>query len=394
MAIYKMVGNKEKLAKVASTSFGEEGVLEKADLQRILRDQPEVLEEGLLIISEEFGNWQDSNRRIDLLGLDVEGRLVVVELKRGETGDHMDLQAIRYAAMVANMTFQQTVDTYQAYLEKRANEPGGVPVEEDAAETRVREHLGITEPDNQAIHTEKPRIILASENFGKELTTCVMWLNDSWLRDAGLEIKCIRLQPHRNGDEILVETSVVVPLPEASEYRTQLGQWEKVTRAESSGRPQHTPGGDAFNDSMAKAQEKFQPGLRRLYESAICLEKSKLAEVFTYINAKGDYVRLELRIPGSSRFLVSFNNLLFQGGVGEISCWPGWEEVAPDSLVRIGEVIGPVTSNSGVRHRKLSKASTFADLDAILAAIHDAYREASDLPIGEELSEGYPLPRN
>ena len=148
MAIYKMVGDKAKLAKVASTSFGEEGVLERADLQRILRDQPEVLEEGLLIISEEFGNWQDSNRRIDLLGLDAEGRLVVVELKRGETGDHMDLQAIRYAAMVANMTFQQTVDTYQAYLEKRANEPGRDTVEEDDAETQVREHLGIAERDN------------------------------------------------------------------------------------------------------------------------------------------------------------------------------------------------------------------------------------------------------
>ena len=105
----------------------------------------------------------------------------------------MDLQAIRYAAMVANMTFQQTVDTYQAYLEKRANEPGGVTVEEDDAETQVREHLGIAERDNQAIHTEVPGIILASENFGRELTTCVMWLNDSWLRDAGLEIKCIRL---------------------------------------------------------------------------------------------------------------------------------------------------------------------------------------------------------
>ena len=46
MAIYKMVGDKAKLAKVASTSFGEEGVLERADLQRILRDQPEVLEKG------------------------------------------------------------------------------------------------------------------------------------------------------------------------------------------------------------------------------------------------------------------------------------------------------------------------------------------------------------
>ena len=101
MAIYKMVGDKQKLAKVAQTSFGQEGVLEREDLQRILRDQPEVLEEGLLIISEEFSKWQDSNRKIDLLGLDDKNRLVVIELKRGDTGAHMDLQAIRYAAMVA-----------------------------------------------------------------------------------------------------------------------------------------------------------------------------------------------------------------------------------------------------------------------------------------------------
>ena len=77
MAIYKLTGNKDKLVEVDQTSFGQEGVLERADLQRILRDQPQVLEEGLLIISEEFCNWQDSNRRIDLLGLDAEGRLEV-----------------------------------------------------------------------------------------------------------------------------------------------------------------------------------------------------------------------------------------------------------------------------------------------------------------------------
>ena len=104
MAIYKMVGDKEKLDEVATTSFGQEGVLERADLQRMLRDQPDVLEKGLRIIAEEFGDWEDSNRRIDLLGLDANGRLVVIELKRGDTGSHMDLQAIRYAAMVANMT--------------------------------------------------------------------------------------------------------------------------------------------------------------------------------------------------------------------------------------------------------------------------------------------------
>ncbi len=379
MAIYKMVGNKENLEPVPETSFGAAGVLERQDLQRILRDQPEVLEEGLVIISEEFGNWQDSSRRIDLLGLDASGRLVVIELKRGETGAHMDLQAIRYAAMVANMTYQQVVDACQTYLEKRA--ANGDIVEEDAAENFLREHLGNTEEEKQTVHTEIPRIILASENFSKELTTCIMWLNDSWLRNERLEIKCIRLQPHRNGDEILLETSVVVPLPEASEYQTQIGQREQETREQSSGRSQRIPDGDVFQENIAKSQEKFQPGLLRLYDAASSLKESKLVEFSTYINPKGDYIRLELRMPGKNQFLVSFNNLLHKGGRGgEISFWPGWEDAAPESLVRIGDLIGPATSNSGVRHRRLSRSRTSDYLNDILAVIKDAYREANGLP--------------
>ena len=41
-----------------------------------------------LVISEEFGEWEDSRRRIDLLGLDKDARLVVIELKRTEDGGH------------------------------------------------------------------------------------------------------------------------------------------------------------------------------------------------------------------------------------------------------------------------------------------------------------------
>ena len=377
MPIYKMVNGKERLEKVDRTSFGDQGVFERGDLQRILRDQPDVLEEGLLIISEEFGDWQDSNRRIDLLALDATGRLTVVELKRGNTGEHMDLQAIRYAAMIANMTFQHTVETYQRYLDKRAKQEGKSAEEDDAAKTKIRDHLGITEQDNQAIHTEIPRLILAAEDFSKELTTCVMWLNDSWLRSAGQEIKCIRLQPHRNGDEVLIETSVVIPLPEASDYQTQLGKREQDTREQNPLKSDLIPGAAPFNESIAKAEEKFQEGLGRLYEYAVELERNNLTELFTYTSGKRNYLRLELRVPGKSTYLVSFNNLLFDRGIGEISLWPEWENYALNSLKHIDEVVGPVTSASGVRHRRLSTKSTYERLENILAAIGEAYREAS-----------------
>ncbi len=380
MAIYKLVNGKGGLAEVDRTTFGEEGVLERADLQRILRDQPEVLEEGLLIIAEEFGDWEDSNRRIDLLGLDASGRLVVVELKRGETGRHMELQALRYAAMVANMTYQQAVDTFQAYLDKRAGEDGRAQ-EEDDAESRIQEHIGIAEPDSEAVLTKVPRLILVSENFGKELKTCVMWLNESWLRDAGREIKCIRLQPHRNGEELLIETSVVIPLPEASDYQTRLGRREQEARAreqEARG-TQVVPGREAFEESFASVEEKHQQGLQRLYKCARDLESRNLAELFTYIRGDGSrYVRLELRIPGSTDKLVSFNSLLYRGGLASITTWQGWEKYAPEALKRIDKLIGPVTSPAGVRHRRLSTTNTAEKLDSILTVIEEAYQEASE----------------
>ena len=388
MAIYKVVGNKEELIEVAPTSFGQQGVLERSDLQRMLRDRPEVLEDGLLIIAEEFGNWEDSNRRIDLLGLDAEGYLVVVELKRGETGGHMDLQAIRYAAMVANMTFQQAVDAYQDYLDKRANEEGDAD-EPDDAESRLRDHLSSNDQDDPVIHTGIPRIILASENFGKELTTCVMWLNDSWLRDAGHEIKCVRLQPHRNGNEILIEASVVIPLPEASDYQTQLGQREQEIRSASSGKSERVQGAAAFKVSIKRAPERFRAGLERLYDAAVEMEQEKIADLTTRISGKDDHFRLELWVPGKELVLVSFNNNL-RGGkerAGEINFRPTKDDLAPVSLLRVDELIGPVTSQNGWRDRRLSKISE-SDLDTILTTVGDLYREASGHQIEAAPSDG------
>lgn len=42
--------------------------------------------------------------------------LVVIELKRTEEGGRMELQAIRYAAMVSTMTFDQAANIFEQYL--------------------------------------------------------------------------------------------------------------------------------------------------------------------------------------------------------------------------------------------------------------------------------------
>jgi RecB family endonuclease NucS len=75
----------EKLKPLTRASLSDVAIRERRDLQRLLRAHlPELLPDAL-VISEEFGDWEESKRRIDLLGVDRTGALVVIELKRGDT---------------------------------------------------------------------------------------------------------------------------------------------------------------------------------------------------------------------------------------------------------------------------------------------------------------------
>ena len=56
MAIYEVNG--EGLVAIAETSFSVEGIYERKDIQNLLKINIEVLDEGLMVIAEEFGDWR------------------------------------------------------------------------------------------------------------------------------------------------------------------------------------------------------------------------------------------------------------------------------------------------------------------------------------------------
>ena len=97
MPLFKF--GEHELTAVKRRSMAELNIRERTDLQRLLRDNIEVISPGTLVVSEEYTGWVGSLRRIDLLGIDRDGTLVVFELKRTEDGGHMDLQGVRYAAI-------------------------------------------------------------------------------------------------------------------------------------------------------------------------------------------------------------------------------------------------------------------------------------------------------
>ncbi len=199
------------------TTFQSEGVLERQNLQAALRDNIEIISPDTLIISEEFSEWDFGSRRIDLLGLDKEANLVIIELKRDETGAHMELQALRYAAMASTMTFKAAVAAFQQYLNARQVDKN--------AEVEILSFLNWS----NSMEREFPndiRIVLASANFSRELTTSVMWLNG-----RNLDIRCVRIQPYKEGNNLLLDIEQIIPLPEAEDYQIRIQKQSNERRA-------------------------------------------------------------------------------------------------------------------------------------------------------------------
>jgi hypothetical protein len=221
MPLYRY--GERQFQKLEQASFGTLGILERFDLQAALRGQIDVICPDCLVISEEFSEWDVSHRRIDLLAVDKSGNLVVVELKRDDTGEHMDLQAIRYAAMVSTLTFKRAVEIYRDYNKK-------LGVLEDA-EQKLLGFLGWDEALEDDFAREV-RITLVASGFAPELTTAVMWLNAH-----DLDIQCVRLVPYKNNQDVLVEVEKIIPLPEAVDYQVQIRQQAAERReARRSGR--------------------------------------------------------------------------------------------------------------------------------------------------------------
>jgi len=214
MSIYEL--NSDSLVEIEQTTFAQLGIKERQDLQRLLKNKIEVIADDVMVIAEEFGDWEGSNRRIDLLGIDRSANIVVIELKRTEDGGHMELQAIRYAAMLSTMTFEQAVKAFEVYIEANI-------IEGDAQE-RMLSFLGWEEPDDDRF-AQDVRIILASAEFSKELATAVIWLNE-----RNLDIQCIRMRPYFDGGKTLLDVQQVIPLPEASDYQIKVREKQQKER--------------------------------------------------------------------------------------------------------------------------------------------------------------------
>ena len=171
--------------------------------------QSRILGDDLLIIGKEFAGFDRTNERLDLLAVDSEGKLVIIELKRDDTGADAHWQAIKYASYLHRTTAEEI-------LGMLANHAGISP---DEATSKLVQHLG---GDDLIALNNDQRIILASHRFAPEVTSGALWLNEKTSGET--LVTCVTLTPYQMNGSLYIQATTIIPVPGVDKYVISIGR--------------------------------------------------------------------------------------------------------------------------------------------------------------------------
>ncbi|WP_066802446.1 hypothetical protein [Moraxella oblonga] len=206
MGIYAVDVNRQNIKPLIKREFKKIGIKEK-DIQDVVKNNPDILGEPLFVIGEELNLCQETQKHLDVLAIDKEGKIVVIEFKRDTDGFHMDLQAIRYASMARLLTIEKLIEYRSEFIQQ----------EKDQAEQELIEFLGKEYLDKIEVNNANVRIMLVNQDFSPEITNCVIWLNEQ-----GLDIQCVKIEPYEFNGQTLWDIDTIIPVKEVQEYQMTL----------------------------------------------------------------------------------------------------------------------------------------------------------------------------
>jgi len=201
---------------VQRVTLAESALKEREHLQAWVIKNPEILGPGVMIVTFEFDHWLSAagpqKDRLDVLGLDSGGRLVVAELKRGEAPDTVEMQAIKYAAMASRFSPELLAEYHAAYMKKvsPANSASASLTQAEAL-AKLETHSDVGLLSDQLVN---PRIVLLAEGFPPSVTATAVWLNE-----RGVDLALMRYQAYRiASDQIVLTVSQLYPVPEVADF--------------------------------------------------------------------------------------------------------------------------------------------------------------------------------
>ncbi len=209
--LFKINSSTRESEAMNEVNFANLGFQERRDIQEWIAANPGILGQELLIVSKEFSGFDKTNERLDLLAVDVDGKLVVIELKRDDTGVDVHWQAIKYASYLHRASAGGIVSMLADYAD----------VSESDARNKVVQHLG-ADDDLNALNNDQ-RIILASHRFAPEVTSAALWLNE---KATGRNlITCVQLTPYQDPESgsLYIQANTIIPVPGVEGYVIGVG---------------------------------------------------------------------------------------------------------------------------------------------------------------------------
>ena len=213
--LFRVDINTKKSEVMREVNFSDLGLRERLDIQEWVADNPSILGDDLLMIGKEFSGFDKTGDRLDLLAVDTDGRLVVIELKRDDSGTDAHWQAIKYASYLQHVKQQDIIRMFAEYRND---------LSEEAAEEELRSHLN---EDNLTSLNNDQRIVLASHRFAPEVTSAALWLNQKSISNN--QVTCVKLTPYQEEENgaLYLQANTIIPVPGAERFVVTVGPTEK-----------------------------------------------------------------------------------------------------------------------------------------------------------------------
>jgi hypothetical protein len=213
---------------------------------------PQLLGPRVRIVASDL-RWesQTGGARIDVLGLDGDGRLVVGVVLVDDDPHQALLRALTQAAYASRLDPQTLSEMHAQQLRRE-----GQHIAEDVALHRLVVHTGQSLDPAKLAQT---RMVLFTEHVTSALGATVVWLDE-----MGLDITLQRLQAYQFGDQSLLIVSRAFPPEPVTEFQTARPRHLRpVTRLNPNISVGHTDSGERQSHPADERDYELPPATRR-----------------------------------------------------------------------------------------------------------------------------------
>lgn len=193
------------IKEVGSKPLSQQGKKEEL-VEEWIKRNPSFLHEDLVIFSQQYKF--PSGEKADLIGIDENGSLVTIEIKRGKTGKKVDIQSLKYASYVSNWNYDDIEKIAKHFFEEN---PDLLEEKFHSLTTLLQERFG--EEFSVENLNRRQRIVIVAQRIEARIGSVLVWLYNQ-----NVDIKAVEFEPYEINGTTYLYSKVVIPIKPYKKY--------------------------------------------------------------------------------------------------------------------------------------------------------------------------------